>query len=268
MIPTLLLYRYQHNVFFIDIHFVTSETCFDSLRYIMMSLSPIRFSNQVFILNPTFVFSFQCKSWQILLLHSATSTQFPHQTTSKQHTIFESWCSGLAILRAPSAPGISSLPLSALQYSLPNLISSFSLASLSASPRVCSFPFAKSEPTFQHIPPLGKIFTCLCQEIDKLYQVKLSLPPRCGLLLFSFNDTHCSKPLCRSGGFKAWSLFLSLSWNFCVSFSKLLQLLLCQIYLHGTSLNQELPLTLCLYGAYLSFIIAISRNSWQLFNKN
>lgn len=105
-------------MFFIDIHFVTSETCIDSLRYIMMSLSPIRFCYQVFILNnPTFVFSFQGNSCQILLLHSATSTQFPFQTTSKQHTIFESWCSGLVILRAPSAPGISSLPLSSLQDS-------------------------------------------------------------------------------------------------------------------------------------------------------
>lgn len=135
---------------------------------------------------------------------------------------------------------------------LPNTISSFSLASISANPSACSFLFAKSEPTFQHIPPLGKNFICLCQEIDKLYQVKLSLPPCCGLL-FSFNDTHCSKPLCRSGGFKGWSLLLSLSWNFCVSFSKLLQLSLCQIYLDGRSLKQELPLTFCLYGAWVSW---------------
>lgn len=29
--------------------------------------------------------------------------------------------------------------------------------------------------------------------------------------LFFFNNTYCSKSLCRSGGFKCWSLFLSLS---------------------------------------------------------
>ena len=101
-------------------------------------------------------------------------------------------------------------------------ISSFSLAPISGNLSAYSFLFAKSEPTSQHIPPLGKIFTCLCQEIDMFYQVKLSLPPCCGPFLFSFNDTQRSKPLCRSGGFKGWSL--SLSWNFCVSFSKLLQL--------------------------------------------
>lgn len=120
---------------------------------------------------------------------------------------------------------------------LPNMISSFSLASVSANPSACSFLFAKSEPIFQHNPPLGKNFTCPCQEIDKIYQVKLFLPPCCGLFLFPFNDIHCSKILCRSRGFKGWSLVLSLSWKFCVRFCKLLWLLLCQIYLDDRSLK-------------------------------
>lgn len=88
-LASLLLSAYL--VVFIDIHFVTSKTCIDSLRYVMMSLPPIRFCYQVFVLNnTTFVFSFQRKSCQILLLHSATNTQFPHQTTSEQCTVFES----------------------------------------------------------------------------------------------------------------------------------------------------------------------------------
>lgn len=43
-----------------------------------------------------------------------------------------------------------------LLFSAPftNMISSFSLASVAANLRACSFPFAKSESTFQHIPPL------------------------------------------------------------------------------------------------------------------
>lgn len=188
MILTLLLYRYLHNLC-LSLTFILSH-----LRYLMMSLSPIRFCYQVFILNnPTFVFSFQCKSCQILLLHSATITQFPHQTRSKQRTVFECWCSGLVILRDPSAPGIPSLPLSALHTPLPNMISSFSLASVSANPGACSFLFAKSKPIFQHNPPLGKNFTCLCQEIDKLYEVKLSLPLCCGLC-FPLMTSSALKP--------------------------------------------------------------------------
>lgn len=123
----------------------------------MTSLSSTKFSYQVFIVNkPTFLFFFHCKYCQILLLHSATSTQFPHQTMSKQSTIAESWCSGLVILWAPSVPGISSIPLSPLNIHVTNMISSLSLASVAANPSACSFPFTKSESTFQHIPPLEK----------------------------------------------------------------------------------------------------------------
>lgn len=61
----------------------------------MVSLSPIRFCYQVFILNnPTFLISSQCKYCQILL-HSAARAQFPHQTMSKQSTVFESWASDI-----------------------------------------------------------------------------------------------------------------------------------------------------------------------------
>lgn len=61
-------------------------------------------------------------------------------------------------------------------------------------------------------PSSWKKISHLFRETDKLYQVKLSLPSCCELLLFFFNDRHWSYPLCRSGGFKGWFLFLSLSW--------------------------------------------------------
>lgn len=56
-------------------------------------------------------------------------------------------------------PLLQAFPLSHfLLFNTPltNTISSLSLASVAANPSACSFPFAKSVSTFQHIPPLVK----------------------------------------------------------------------------------------------------------------
>lgn len=232
MILTLLLYRYLHNLC-LSLTFILSH-----LRYLMMSLSPIRFCYQVFILNnPTFVFSFQCKSCQILLLHSATITQFPHQTRSKQRTVFESWCSGLVILRGPLC---SRHPFSS------TFSSSYSFAKCDFF-IFSGFCVCKSQCL---LISLCKIQTNLPAQPSSWKKIHMPLPRDWQALrsqafvasvlwtLFSFNDIQCSKTLCRSGGFKGWSLVLSLSWKFCVRFCKLLWLLLCQIYLGGRSLKQ------------------------------
>lgn len=237
----------------------------------MTSLWSTRFCYQVFIVNnqPNFcvLLSVQILPKYSFILPPARG--FPHQAMSKQSLISESWCSGLVAMRVPSAPGIYSLLLSALQYSFDKyMISSLSLASVAANASACSFPFAKSESTFQHIPPLEKF--------SHAFAKRLTSSTKSSFLHLHAVDSFCFSLMTPT----ALNLFvgqeiLSADLYFCLyvvellcEFQQIIWLVLCQTYLDGRTLKQELLLILCFYGSNLSFIIAISQNSWQFYNNS
>lgn len=97
----MLLYYYLHKLkFFTDVHFATFETCIDSLRYVMMYLSPIRFCHQVFIRTTQLT----CASFSA---HPAKFSFFipppAHHFDLRQHpTNIQYLSPGLAILSGPS----------------------------------------------------------------------------------------------------------------------------------------------------------------------
>lgn len=212
MILTLMLYHYMHNSCF-SLTFILSH-----LRLVLILWdtswclyhlpdSAIRFSLRItqLLCSP---FSANPAKSSFFILPPAQGFHTRQCPSRVQYP--ESRCSGLVILRAPSALGISSLPLSALQYSFDKynffIISGF----CSCKCQCLLISFRKIWINLSAHPSSWKIFTCFCQEFDRLYQVKLSSPACCGLFLFFFNDNYCSKSLCRSGDFKCWSLFLSL----------------------------------------------------------
>lgn len=165
--------------------FFTSETCIDSLRYIMMSLSSTKFCYQVFIVNnPTFVFSFQYRSCQILL-HSATSTGFstPGRVQAESDIrVLMFWAGdieGLLCSRHFLSSTFSSSIFLWQIYDF-SIISGFCSCKCQRLLISC----CKIWINLPAHPSFWKIFTCFCQEIDKVYQVKLSSPTCCGSFCF------------------------------------------------------------------------------------
>lgn len=157
MILTLMLYHYMHNscfsLTFILSHLKLVLILWDTLWCLYhLPDSAIRFSLWITQLLCSPFSANPAKS--SFFIHPCIRTGFPHQTMSKQSAISESWYSGLVILRAPSAFPLFHFLL--FNIPLTNMISSLSLASVAANASACSFPFAKSESTFQHIPPLEK----------------------------------------------------------------------------------------------------------------
>lgn len=212
MILTLMLYRYLHNLCF-SLTFILSHLklvliLWDTLgRLDHLPDSPIRFSLWItqLLCSP---FSANPAKSSFFILPPACSfhtRQCPSRVWYQSPDVLGWWYWGPPLLHA--------FPLFhflLFNTPLPNMISSLSLASVSANPTACSFPFTKSESTFQHIPPLEKFSYAFAKRLTS--STKSSFLYLCAVdSLFFFNDTYCSKSLCRSGGFKCWSLFLSLS---------------------------------------------------------
>lgn len=229
----------------------------------MMSLSPVRFCYRVSILNnPSFTFSFQSKSCQILPFHSATSMQFPHQTTSKQRTIFESHWLWVSDIETTFTPGVFSLPFSALQNSFVKYVVFIFSAFCVCKSQCLLVSLCKIWTNLPAHPSSWKKFHMLLprdwqslpsQTLFASVQWSLCLPLMTPDALNSFVGQKI---------FKVWALFVSvveLQWE------KLLQLLW---DLLKWQIFEARIASFCLHGSYLSFTIAVSRNNWQFFNKN
>lgn len=212
MIPTLMLYHYMHNSCFSLIFILPLLKLllilWDTLWLLYHLPDPaIRFLLQInqILCSP---FSANPDKSSFFILPPACSF---HTRQCPSRARYQSPDLGWWYWGSPLLQAFPLFHFLLFKAPLTNMISSLSLASVAANPRACSFPFAKSESTFQHIPLLKKCSHAFSKRLKSSTKSSfLHLHVCCGLLLFFFNDTYCSKSLCRSGDFKCWSLFLSL----------------------------------------------------------
>lgn len=191
-----MLYHYMHNscfsLTFILSHLKLVLILWDTLWCLYhLPDSAIRFSLWItqLLCSP---FSANPAKSSFFILPPARSSHTRHVQAEYDIRVLMFWAGDI---EGPCAPGISSLPLSALQYSFDKhdffIISGF----CSCKSQILLISFGKICINLPAHPSSCKIFTCFCQEIDKLYQAKLPSPACCGLFLFFFNDTCCSKSL-------------------------------------------------------------------------